>query len=152
MSSAAMLRLMSDLKSIRNEPPEGCSASPVSDDNLFVWSASVFGPADSPWEGGAFSLQLVFSERYPERPPRVRFTCEIFHPNVYPDGTICMDLIQDQWSPCHNTGTLLASIQSLLTDPNCSSPANPDAAQLYQNDRKGYNRKIRRISERSVSC
>jgi len=76
-----------------------------------VWSASVFGPADSPWEGGAFSLQLVFSERYPERPPRVRFTCEIFHPNVYPDGTICMDLIQDQWSPCHNTGTLLASIQ-----------------------------------------
>lgn len=27
------------------------SASPVSDDNLFVWNASVMGPDESPWEG-----------------------------------------------------------------------------------------------------
>ena len=38
-------------------------------------------------------------------------------------------------SPCHNVCTILTSIQSLLTDPNCASPANPDAAQLYTNNR-----------------
>lgn len=41
-------------------------------------------------QGGIFSLKLQFSERYPEKPPRVRFTCEMFHPNVYADGNICM--------------------------------------------------------------
>ena len=25
-----------------------------------------------------------------DKPPRVRFTTEVFHPNVYSDGTLCM--------------------------------------------------------------
>jgi ubiquitin-conjugating enzyme E2 A len=33
-STASQLRLMSDLKAINSEPPDGCSASPLSDDNL----------------------------------------------------------------------------------------------------------------------
>jgi len=45
---------MSDLKSIRQEPPEGCSASPHGDENLFVWGATIFGPDDTAWEGGIF--------------------------------------------------------------------------------------------------
>ncbi len=45
----ATLRLLSDLKSISHEPPEGCSASPATEDNLFVWTASIFGPNDTAW-------------------------------------------------------------------------------------------------------
>lgn len=30
---------------------------------------------------------------------------------VYHDGTLCMDIIQDAWSPCHNVATILTSIQ-----------------------------------------
>ena len=56
-SSAACLRLLSDLKAITQEPPEGCSASPTSEENLFVWSATVFGPDETIWEGGIFSLR-----------------------------------------------------------------------------------------------
>ncbi|MCO5581283.1 hypothetical protein L7F22_035162 [Adiantum nelumboides] len=59
MASSAQLRLMSDLKSIRNEPPEGCSASPYGDENLFVWSATVFGPEDTPWEGKSFKFLVL---------------------------------------------------------------------------------------------
>ncbi|XP_042508394.1 ubiquitin-conjugating enzyme E2-17 kDa-like isoform X1 [Macadamia integrifolia] len=149
-SSSSQLRLMSDLKSIINEPPEGCSASPMSDDNLFVWSATIFGPEETPWEGGVFGLRLIFGDNYPEKPPRVRFTSEIFHPNVYHDGTLCMDIIQDAWSPCHNVSTILTSIQSLLTDPNPASPANPEAAQLYQHDIQAYNKRVRRCARRSI--
>ncbi|KAJ4770906.1 ubiquitin-conjugating enzyme E2 [Rhynchospora pubera] len=111
MASCAQLRLMTDLKAIKSEPPEGCSASPVSDENLFVWSATIFGPDETPWEGGVFGLRLIFGDNYPDRPPRVRFTSEVFHPNVYSDGTLCMDIIQDAWSPCHNVSTILTSIQ-----------------------------------------
>jgi hypothetical protein len=34
MTTAAQLRLLSDLKSIQQSPPEGVSASPLSDDNV----------------------------------------------------------------------------------------------------------------------
>jgi ubiquitin-protein ligase len=33
------------------------------------------------YSGGIFSLRLTFGEHYPEKPPRVRFTSEVFHPN-----------------------------------------------------------------------
>ncbi|GAB4823452.1 hypothetical protein N2152v2_010498 [Parachlorella kessleri] len=151
-TTASQLRLLSDLKAIQQSPPDGVSASPLSDDNLFVWGASILGPPDTPWEGGVFQLRITFSENYPEKPPRVRFTSEIFHPNVYGDGTLCMDIIQDQWSPIHNICSILTSIQSLLTDPNCASPANPEAAHIFTHDRKLYNRRVRRIAQKSVEC
>merc|ERR1719424_1266940 len=53
----------------------------------------------------------------PPRPPQ-------FHPNIYPDGTLCMDLIQDNWSPIYSVCSILIAIRSLLTDPNF--PARPD--------------------------
>ncbi|KAK9804025.1 hypothetical protein WJX73_003094, partial [Symbiochloris irregularis] len=81
---------------------EMLSASPTSDENLLVWTATVFGPDETAWEGGIFSLRITFAEAYPDKPPRVRFLSEMYHPNVYSDGTICLDIIQDQWSPCHN--------------------------------------------------
>jgi ubiquitin-conjugating enzyme E2 A len=145
-----MLRLQSDLRQICTDPPDGCSASPSSDSDMFVWAASIFGPADTPWEGGVFSLRLTFSEGYPNRPPKVRFTGPMFHPNVYSDGTLCLDLIQDQWSPVQSVSTLLTSVQSLLTDPNCSSPANAEAARLFTADRREYNRRVKRVAARSI--
>jgi ubiquitin-conjugating enzyme E2 A len=148
--TAAVLRLQSDLRAIKTEPPDGCRASPHSEDNLFVWSATIFGPDETAWEGGVFSLRMTFGEQYPEKPPRVRFTSEVFHPNVYSDGTLCMDIIQDQWSPIHNVCTLLTSIQSLLTDPNPSSPANQEAAQLFTEDKSSYNRKVRRLAQKTI--
>lgn len=32
-------------------------------------------------------------------------------PQVYSDGTLCLDIIQDHWSPCHNICSILTSIQ-----------------------------------------
>ncbi|KAG6537427.1 hypothetical protein ZIOFF_002521 [Zingiber officinale] len=168
--------------------------------------------------GGVFGLRLTFGDSYPAKPPRVRFTSEVFHPNVfharaisifyevlmlmvrewnykklrtmepiqspvetgrmcictllqlghfvaslgstlslhttyftvYIDGTLCIDIIQDAWSPCHNVCTILMSIQSLLTDPNPASPANPEAAQLFQHDNQAYNKRVRRCARVSI--
>ena len=95
-----------------------------------IWSATVFGPDDTPWEGGIFSMRLTFNDQYPDKPPRVRFTSEMFHPNIYADGSICLDILQNQWSPIYDISAILTSIQSLLCDPNPSSPANSEAARL----------------------
>lgn len=151
MASAAMLRLMSDLRDVKNSPPEGCSASPINEgDDLFTWNATILGPSDSPFEGGIFGLKITFTESYPSRPPRVRFTSEMWHPNVYQDGNLCLDLLQDNWSPIQTVSSLLTSILSLLTDPNCASPANPEAAHQYLSDRQAYNRRVRRLAEKTL--
>ena len=74
---ASTLRLMSDLKGVKQQPPEGVSASPLSDENIYVWGATVFGPDDTSWEGGIYTMRLMFTEQYPDKPPRVRFTSEM---------------------------------------------------------------------------
>jgi len=68
---------MSDLKTMKQNPPDGVSASPMSDENLYVWGGTVFGPDDTAWEGGIYSMRLTFTDQYPDKPPRVRFTSEM---------------------------------------------------------------------------
>lgn len=51
-TTSAKLRLMNDYKFFESEDaPDGVSASPQSDDNLFVWNATITGPDDSAFEG-----------------------------------------------------------------------------------------------------
>ena len=90
-TSAATMRLMSDLKTMKQSPPEGVSASPLNDENIYVWGGTVFGPDDTPWEGGIFSMRLTFTDQYPDKPPRVRFTSEMvrMHATAWP-GMPCL--------------------------------------------------------------
>src|SRR3989338_7447324 len=94
---------------------------------------------DTPWEGGTFKLKLTCTEEYPNKPPRVVFLSRMFPPNVYSDGSICLDILQNQWSPIYDISAILASIQSLLCDPNPLSPANAEAARLFQENKREYN-------------
>lgn len=44
-------RLMRDFKRLRNDPPQGINGSP-NPDNIMHWNAVIFGPEDTPWDGG----------------------------------------------------------------------------------------------------
>ena len=80
---------------------------------------------------------------------QVKFLSKIFHPNVYGDGKICLDILQNQWSPIYDIVAILTSIQSLLSDPNPASPANSEASTLFDSDRREYNRRVRAVVETS---
>ena len=74
--------------------------------------------ADTPFEDGTFKLLLTFDESYPNKPPSVKFLTIMFHPNVYANGELCLDILQNRWSPTYDVAAILTSIQSLLHDPN----------------------------------
>lgn len=141
----ANLRICNEINNLKSDPPEGISIS--IEDNLNNVDAIIFGPENSPWEGGIFPLKLTIPDDYPHKAPNVKFLTMIFHPNIYKSGNICLDILQNKWSPVYDIRTVLISIQSLLTDPNIDSPANTEAANLYSNNIKEYNKRIRKIIE-----
>ncbi|KAJ5072935.1 ubiquitin-conjugating enzyme e2 2 [Anaeramoeba ignava] len=144
----AKKRLLRDFKKLQDDPPTGVCGTPESD-NIMKWSAVIFGPQDTVWDGGIFKLTFDFSEDYPNKPPVVKFLSKMFHPNIYNDGSICLDILQSQWSPIYDVAAILTSIQSLLCDPNPNSPANGEAARLYEQNKREYNKRVRDIVELS---
>ncbi len=56
--SSSLIRLQSDWRDMERDPPEGCSAAPIDEGDLYVWNATLIGPEHSPWEGGIFTLRL----------------------------------------------------------------------------------------------
>lgn len=124
------------------------SAAPTKDD-IMKWTAIMFGPEGTIWEGGTFQLEVTFTEEFPTKPPHVRFLNPMFHPNIYANGEICLDILQNQWSPIYDIAAILTSIQSLLCDPNPNSPANSEAARLWNENRREYNRRVTQCVEDS---
>ena len=131
-------RIIRELADLRSDPPLNCSAGPVDESDVFNWEGIMFGPADSPYTGGVFKVNIQFPVDYPFKPPRVVFMTKIYHPNINTHGFICLDILKQNWSPALTISKVLLSVLSMLTDPNPKDPLMPDIAQQYINDRGTY--------------
>ncbi|KAL6199680.1 hypothetical protein ACLB2K_029463 [Fragaria x ananassa] len=131
-SQSVLKRLQSELMALMMGGDSGISAFPE-EDNIFCWKGTINGSKDTVFEGTQYRLLLSFPNDYPFKPPKVKFETFCFHPNVDVRGHICLDILQDKWSSAYDVRTILLSIQSLLGEPNTSSPLNPQAAQLWSN-------------------
>jgi hypothetical protein len=80
-SATASRRLMHEYRALTIDSPEGITAGPIDEDNVFEWEAMIQGPEETPFEGGIFPATLTFPKDYPLSPPSMKFTCEVFHPN-----------------------------------------------------------------------
>lgn len=126
---------------LNKNPVEGFSAGLKDDNNVFVWEVMIMGPPDSSYEGGFFQATLTFPTDYPNMPPKLKFESDFYHPNVYPDGTVCISILHapgddrfgyeaaaERWLPIHTVESILVSVISMISSPNLDSPANIDAA------------------------
>ncbi|KAK9727265.1 hypothetical protein RND81_05G269600 [Saponaria officinalis] len=156
-SPLSSLLLQKQLADLLKNPVDGFSAGLLDEKNIFVWNVSIIGPPDTTYEGGFFNATMTFPEDYPNSPPTVKFTSEMWHPNVYPDGKVCISILHppgddphgyelatERWTPVHSVESIVVSIISMLSSPNDESPANVDAAIQWRQDKEGFRKKVSR--------
>jgi len=88
---------------------------------------------------------MQFPEDYPNKPPKCVFTPPLFHPNVYPSGTVCLSILNEEkdWKPAITVRQVLLGIQDLLDDPNINDPAQEEPFRLFRTDKAQYKKKVR---------
>ncbi|XVE87083.1 hypothetical protein DITRI_Ditri18aG0087900 [Diplodiscus trichospermus] len=130
-------RLAEERKAWRKNHPHGFVAKPETlpdgTVNLMVWHCTIPGKAGTDWDGGYFPLTLHFSEDYPSKPPKCKFPQGFFHPNVYPSGTVCLSILNEDsgWRPAITVKQILVGIQDLLDAPNPADPAQTEGYHLF---------------------
>ncbi|XP_036622223.1 ubiquitin-conjugating enzyme E2 N-like [Trichosurus vulpecula] len=123
-------RIIKETQCFLAEPIPGIKSEP-DESSACYFHVVVAGPQDSPFEGGAFKLELFLPEEYPMAAPKVHFMTKIYHPNVNKLGRMCLDILKDKWSPAQIC-TVLLSIQALLSAPNPDDPLANDAAKQWK--------------------
>ena len=84
----------------------------IDENNLQKWQAIIIGPDDTDWEGGVFHLLIELKDSYPNEPPKIKFLHPklVYHPNIYINGEICLDILQKKWTQAYNILSALKSI------------------------------------------
>jgi len=134
----------------RRDHPFGFVALPTAnaDDsiNLFAWKISIPGRLGTDWAGGSYAGRLEFANEFPVQPPVFTFTPPLFHPNVYPNGQVCITTLAADWCADLTLADVLLSIQALLENPNPSSPAQLEAVLLFTEDRETYVKRVKAMA------
>ncbi|XP_034669784.1 SUMO-conjugating enzyme UBC9-B-like [Drosophila subobscura] len=149
MSGIAQFRLCAERKAWRKEHPFGFVARPAKNPNgtlnLMIWECAIPGKKSTPWEGGLYKLRMIFKPDYPSSPPKCVFDPPLFHPNVYPSGTVCLSLLDEEkdWRPAITIKLILLGIQELLNEPNIQDPAQEEAYGILLNNRLEYDKRVR---------
>lgn len=135
----------------------------LADENLFEWMVAliVLNP-DSQYYGGYFKAKMTFPKDYPYSPPDFRFLKPLWHPNVYPDGRLCISILHppgddemsgevaaERWTPVQSAESVLLSILSLLDDAEVGSAANVDAGVQLRKDPEAYRRRVKEDLDKS---
>lgn len=143
---------MNEIKELNKNPNSHFTIS--FNENIYEWNFSIIGPEDTLYEYGIFSGNISFPNEYPNKPPKIKFTNEIFHPNIYTSGSVCISILHEgndrygyedaseRWSPSHSVNSIMMSIISMLSEPNLESPANITASKMYKDDYESYKKKI----------
>eukprot|EP00612_Vaucheria_litorea_P001904 CAMPEP_0171455412 /NCGR_PEP_ID=MMETSP0945-20130129/2317_1 /TAXON_ID=109269 /ORGANISM="Vaucheria litorea, Strain CCMP2940" /LENGTH=167 /DNA_ID=CAMNT_0011980647 /DNA_START=141 /DNA_END=644 /DNA_ORIENTATION=- len=163
MADYATELLRRQLNELVKNPPEGVSVGLVNDNNIFLWEMLIVGPPDTLFEEGLFKATLEFPRDFPNNPPTMTFVSEMWHPNVYEDGRVCISILhppgedkyndqetaEERWRPILGVESIIMSVISMLSDPNDESPANIDAAVQWRKEKEAFKKRVRQCVRKS---
>ncbi|CAF1352442.1 unnamed protein product [Rotaria sp. Silwood1] len=76
-------------------------------------------PSSNIYKEGAYRLEMKFAPGYPFRPPQVRFTTPIYHPNVDKDGLVCIPIViqTEEWKANTSLADVVKAIVDVIDNP-----------------------------------
>lgn len=135
---AASRRLQKELGDIRKSNLKSFRDIQVDESNLLNWQGLLV-PENSPYNKGAWRIDIVFPAEYPFKPPKVSFRTKIYHPNIDEKGQVCLPIISaENWKPATKTDQVIHALVTLVNDPEPEHPLRADLAEEYTKDRKKF--------------
>ncbi|XP_076972337.1 ubiquitin/ISG15-conjugating enzyme E2 L6 [Tamandua tetradactyla] len=130
----ASKRVAKELEDLQKTPPRYVRDLFSDDANVLVWHMLLL-PDQPPYNLKAFSLCISFPADYPFKPPTVKFTTKIYHPNVDENGQVCLPIISNEnWKPCTKTCQVLEALHMLVNKPELGQPLRVELADMLTQD------------------
>jgi ubiquitin-conjugating enzyme E2 variant len=124
-------RLLDELeKGQKGECASGCSWGLEHGDDITLtyWNGTIFGPPGTAFENRIYSIAITCGDKYPDRPPVVKFNTRIALPCVGPRGEV-----DANWGPLkawrrdYTMETVLESLRREMVQPaNRKLPQPPE--------------------------
>jgi len=135
---AATRRLQKELSDIRKSGVRSFRDIQVDEQNMLAWQGLIV-PDNSPYNKGAFRIDINFPAEYPFKPPKITFRTKIYHPNIDEKGQVCLPIISaENWKPATKTDQVIQALVALVNDPEPEHPLRADLAEEYSKDKKKF--------------
>lgn len=106
-------------------------------------------PNDGLYEGGTFKFKIELSDDYPHiDPPTINCLTRVYHPNIdvmddYSDGSICLNLMDELWTPELTLEDYVQGLLFMFHNPNVDDPLSPVFGN-GDDDEENYAENVRR--------
>ncbi|PXF40153.1 NEDD8-conjugating enzyme Ubc12 [Gracilariopsis chorda] len=139
LHKAGHIRVQKDISEL-DTPPSMHVSFPDPDDIMNFNVA--LSPEEGYYHSGTFHFTVSVPDDYPHKPPKVKCSTLVYHPNIDLDGNVCLNILRQDWKPVLSLSSLLYGLQLLFLEPNPDDPLNKDAANLLKRDSHAFQRNV----------
>lgn len=114
----ATLRLQKDIQSYDEEKISFVKLQFPNENSLQLINLIIEPQEESPYRRCKVGFQLTFPDTYPMDPPKIKCLNRLYHPNINYEGSVCLPLVREDYSPTVNLTMVICGLIFVMTYPN----------------------------------